>query len=176
MNLELWRTSLPDIMKWKDSDPPPKEINVARMRAKYYGARYIIHRPLLYHALHYAANPDAPPPPVDSPTASALSGSKSQQVSPSMTHSQRASNMVRLSSDLGTMGRNSLSSRPGRAMTYRDLPTKLRRACKVCVDSAILSTEAFDGIDGRPVVTNIFGTAHAYVTPCHCVWASVTVC
>ncbi|KAH8425600.1 putative C6 finger domain protein [Aspergillus melleus] len=161
MNLELWRTSLPDIMKWKDNDPPPKEINVARMRAKYYGARYIIHRPLLYHALHYAAaSPDSLPP-VDSPTAPPLSGSKSQQVSPSMTHSQRASNMVRLGSDLGTMGRNSVSSAPGRSITYRDLPTKLRRACKVCVDSAILSTEAFDGIEGRPVVTNIFGTAHA---------------
>lgn len=31
-----------------------------------------------------------------------------------------------------------------------------------CIHSAILSTEAFGGIEGRPVVTNIFGTAHAY--------------
>lgn len=46
-------------------------------------------------------------------------------------------------------------------IAYRDLPPKLRRACKVCIDSAILSTEAFDGIEGRPIVTNIFGTAHA---------------
>lgn len=163
MNLELWRTSLPDIMKWKDNDPPPNDINVARMRAKYYGARYIIHRPLLYHALHYAANPNTQTPPVESPSAPALTSSKSQQVYPSMTHSQRALNMTRMPSDLGTMGRSSFSSGQSRPMTYRDLPTKLRRACKVCVDSAILSTQAFDGINGRPVVTNIFGTAHAYV-------------
>ncbi|KAJ6171532.1 hypothetical protein N7470_000599 [Penicillium chermesinum] len=42
-----------------------------------------------------------------------------------------------------------------------DLPSKLRRGCVICVDSAIKSTEAFDGIKDRLVVTNIFGTAHA---------------
>lgn len=46
--------------------------------------------------------------------------------------------------------------------TYRELPSELRHACKICIDSAILSTEAFDGINGRPVVTNIFGMGHAY--------------
>ncbi|KAE8145200.1 hypothetical protein BDV25DRAFT_133996 [Aspergillus avenaceus] len=155
MNLELWRNSLPSVMKWKDSDPPSKQINVARMRAKYYGARYIIHRPLLYHALHYygqigfRAATDEPPA-----EATAMTGSKSQQVSPSMTHSQSATNMARLSSDIGpTSGLTGVA--------HRDLPTKLRRACKVCIDSAIASTLAFDGIEGRPVVTNIFGTAHA---------------
>ncbi|KAH1372036.1 hypothetical protein KXX49_000372, partial [Aspergillus fumigatus] len=44
-------------MKWKDADPPSNNINVARMRAKYYGTRYIIHRPLLYQALHFAGLP-----------------------------------------------------------------------------------------------------------------------
>jgi hypothetical protein len=53
MNLELWRNNLPDIVAWNDKDPPSSDINAARMRAKYYGARYIIHRPLLYNALHY---------------------------------------------------------------------------------------------------------------------------
>ncbi|KAB8213554.1 hypothetical protein BDV33DRAFT_210092 [Aspergillus novoparasiticus] len=155
MNLELWRNSLPAVMKWKDTDPPSEEINVARMRAKYYGARYIIHRPLLYHALHYygqldlRASSDGP-----STEATAMTASKSQQISPSLNHSQGATNMARLSSDIG----------PASGLTgiaHRDLPTKLRRACKVCIDSAMLSTVAFDGIKGRPVVTNIFGTAHA---------------
>ncbi|GAB1209616.1 hypothetical protein APSETT445_008397 [Aspergillus pseudonomiae] len=147
--------SLPAVMKWKDTDPPSEEINVARMRAKYYGARYIIHRPLLYHALHYygqlglRASSDGP-----STQATAMTASKSQQISPSMNHSQGATNMARLSSDIGpTSGFTGIA--------HRDLPTKLRRACKVCIDSAILSTVAFDGIKGRPVVTNIFGTAHA---------------
>ncbi|KAJ5848937.1 hypothetical protein N7534_008255 [Penicillium rubens] len=53
LNLDRWRESLPDSMQWDESDPPANEINAARMRAKYYGARYIIHRPLLYHVLHY---------------------------------------------------------------------------------------------------------------------------
>ncbi|PYH95408.1 C6 finger domain protein [Aspergillus ellipticus CBS 707.79] len=161
MNLELWRSSLPELMKWKDTDPPSPDINVARMRAKYYGARYIIHRPLLYFALHHARQ-DASATSVDSPAGSAISGPKSQQVSPSLTHSQRATNMVRLSSEVGPTGRSTQTPNPGwSAYAYRDLTPKIRRACKVCIDSAILSTEAFDGIDGRPVVTNIFGTAHA---------------
>ncbi|KAL4889784.1 hypothetical protein BDV59DRAFT_204975 [Aspergillus ambiguus] len=164
MNLELWRSSLPEIMKWKDSDPPSKDINVARMRAKYYGARYIIHRPLLYHALHYAGQSNVRASSIDSPSAPAApaSGSKSQHVSPSMTHSQSATAMSRLASDTGPARNPPPPSNPtGSLCTYRELPAKLRRACKVCVDSAIMSTEAFDGIEGRPVVTNIFGTAHA---------------
>ena len=48
----------------------------------------------------------------------------------------------------------------GGLASYRDPPTKLRRSCKVCIDSAILSTEVFDDIEGRPVLTNIFDTIH----------------
>ncbi|KAE8421465.1 hypothetical protein BDV36DRAFT_304945 [Aspergillus pseudocaelatus] len=149
MNLESWRNSLPTPMKWKDTDPPSEEINVARLRAKYYGARYIIHRPLLYHALHHYASSNGP-----STEATAIAASKLQQRSPSLGHSQDATNMAHLSSNIGPA-----SGFAG--VARRDLPTKLRRACKVCIDSAMLSTVAFDGINGRPVVTNIFGTAHA---------------
>ncbi|GLA56241.1 hypothetical protein AnigIFM63604_006138 [Aspergillus niger] len=175
MNLELWRSCLPETLKWKDSDPPSKDINVARMRAKYYGARYIIHRPLLYYALHYASQPNvnadahasAGVSSVDNPAAPAAStvvpGPESQPVAPSMTHSQGATGMAHLSSDAAP-SRNALppDSTPGQSQrTYRELPMKLRRACKVCIESAIKSTEAFDGIEGRPILTNIFGTAHA---------------
>ncbi|KAL2005984.1 hypothetical protein VTN00DRAFT_9638 [Thermoascus crustaceus] len=82
MNLELWRSSLPDFMKWSDMDPPSSDINTACMRAKYYSVWYIIHRPLLYHALHNTQGAA-----VDTPTASnVVSGMKSQQASPSMPH------------------------------------------------------------------------------------------
>ncbi|KAL4916922.1 hypothetical protein BDW62DRAFT_93517 [Aspergillus aurantiobrunneus] len=155
MNLDLWRSILPQEMRWSDNDPPSPDINVARMRAKYYGARYIIHRPLLYHALHYCG-PSMNPLPVDSPAGYVDYGSMSQHVSPPLIHGPQAPDMARISSDLGTaQGPNGL------AHTYRDLPQKLRRACKVCLQSAVRSTEAFDAIKGRPVVTNIFGTAHA---------------
>ncbi|KAJ5102946.1 hypothetical protein N7532_003475 [Penicillium argentinense] len=151
-NLDLWRNSLPDVMNWKDEDPPAEDINSARMRAKYYGARYIIHRPLLYHALHYGgsgARVSAKPPAVDSPTSSVTN---SQQMSPSMTNtSHRAPNMTRMISDIGTVSSNPAAAFPNGwtppVVNLRDLPSKLRRACKVCVDSAILSTQAFDGIE-----------------------------
>lgn len=160
MNLELWRSSLPEIMRWKDSDPPSSDINTARMRAKYYGARYIIHRPLLYHALHYADFKEGSA--VDSPTGSGvISGSRSQQVSPSMTHSQRATSMARWSSDMGPPGRLPSTHPVWPCCPFKQLPKKLQAACKICIDSAIQSTEAFDGIQGRPVITSIFGTAHA---------------
>jgi hypothetical protein len=166
MNLELWRNSLPEIMKWKDTDPPSNDINVARMRAKYYGARYIIHRPLLYHALHFAGLPNINPTSasVESAAGSVLPSSESEQVSPPLPHSQQASNTAHLSSNIGVADHTAATFVQGSStgtIAYRDLPPKLRRACKVCIDSAILSTVAFDGIEGRPIVTNIFGTAHA---------------
>ncbi|KAJ6168593.1 transcriptional regulator family: Fungal Specific TF [Penicillium chrysogenum] len=138
LNLDLWRNSLPHSMQWSENDPPADEINAARMRAKYYGARYIIHRPLLYHALHYGYTGARVGPIgkslVDSPT--------SQQLSPSMMHSA---------------GRA-----PSMALRLHELPKKLKTACDICIRSAIKSTEAFDGVGGhRLVVTNIFGTAHA---------------
>ncbi|KAJ6027401.1 hypothetical protein N7460_012218 [Penicillium canescens] len=153
MNLGLWRTSLPDIMKWEDSDEPANEINAARMRAKYYGAQYIIHRPLLHYALHYG-HTGASVGLGDH--ASMESSNSSQKVFPSMMHQRnnRASDMTPISSDRG--------STIAAPVQLRELPKKLRIACKICIDSAILSLKAFDGVGGhRLVVTNIFGTAHA---------------
>jgi hypothetical protein len=159
MNLGLWRTSLPDIMKWKDSDEPANEINAACMRAKYYGAQYIIHRPLLHYALHYGAGVGL------GDHASMESSTSSQKLFPSTMHQSHnhASNMTPIYSDRGSM----LAAPVAHDWTspkvqLRELPKKLRIACKICIDSAILSTKAFDGVGGhRLVVTNIFGTAHA---------------
>lgn len=38
------------------------------------------------------------------------------------------------------------------------------RACQRCLEAASHSTTAFDGISGRLIVTNIHGTAHAFVS------------
>jgi len=168
MNLDLWRTSLPTTMSWDDKEEPATDINAARMRAKYYGARYIIHRPLLYHALHYgqtgARVGSVAQTSVDSPTGS-VSNSQTQQMSPSVTHTnQRAPGMARIMSNLGHPPADYTSFVNGwtpPTVSLRELPQKLRRACKICIESAILSTTAFDGIPDRLVVTNIFGTAHA---------------
>ncbi|OQD71222.1 hypothetical protein PENPOL_c001G07584 [Penicillium polonicum] len=159
LNLDLWRKSLPQSMQWDESDPPATEINAARMRAKYYGARYIIHRPLLYHALHYGHTGARVGPVgqslVDSPT--------SQQLSPSMLHSAaRAPKMARMSSKMGSMPAAVSTDWQPPKVRLHELPKKLKAACHICIQSAIKSTEAFDGVGGhRLVVTNIFGTAHA---------------
>lgn len=50
-NLEYWRKCVPPTIQWDDKDEPASHINAARLRAKYYGARYIIHRPFLRYAL-----------------------------------------------------------------------------------------------------------------------------
>lgn len=165
MNLDLWRESLPHQMKWKDSDPPAKDINAARMRAKYYGARYIIHRPLLYHALHFGQDGTR----IGHSHQDTVNSPSGTNMSPSMTYnSHRATAMARMPSDLGSMPATSFSNgwTPPN-VKLRDLPRRLRTACTTCIDSAILSTEAFDGIEDRLVVTNIFGTAHAWVDPPH---------
>ncbi|KAJ5605953.1 transcriptional regulator family: Fungal Specific TF [Penicillium lagena] len=156
MNLDQWRRSLPKPLSWNDGDPPATDINNARMRAKYYGARYIIFRPLLYRALHYGASNvrlGSGPTSIDSPTIP-----QAQQMSPSVTYNQRAPEMARMASDAGA--RFASTWMPPQ-FNQRDLPYKLRNACKACIQSAIYSTEAFDGLPTRPVVTNIFGTAHA---------------
>ena len=126
--LDDWRQNLPQWLQWSDGDPPVEDINIARMRAKYYGARYILHRPLLYHCLQ-----KFPPP-------------GGEDASPS---------------DMGDGDQNVVQPNKGEK-PLDTLPQGHRRACKICISSAILSTKAFDGVKGgRPVVTNIFGTGHA---------------
>jgi hypothetical protein len=50
--IEAWRRMLPPNFQWSDDDEPPTDINTARLRAKYYGARYVISRPILMEAIN----------------------------------------------------------------------------------------------------------------------------
>lgn len=50
--LNDWLKLLPPDMRWKDSDPPAEDINMARLRANFYGTKYIIHQLFLNYALH----------------------------------------------------------------------------------------------------------------------------
>ncbi|OJJ65787.1 hypothetical protein ASPBRDRAFT_667326 [Aspergillus brasiliensis CBS 101740] len=164
MNLEQWRKDLPESMTWKDIDPPSPDINVAQMRAKYYSARYLIHRPLLYYALHHSSlTPCGRSMPVPSLTTSG----EGLLPSPLVAHGQGVNDMSQLPTDVNapdgtvTSPDPHLAEGPWTRLQYYDLNPEVRRACKLCVESAILSTQAFDAIEGRPVVTNIFGLAHA---------------
>ena len=48
--LDEWKKKLPEALKWEDNEPPARDINAARLRGKYYGARYMMARPFLHHA------------------------------------------------------------------------------------------------------------------------------
>lgn len=50
--IEYWRQTLPERLRWQDDEPPAKDILNARLRAKYYGAKYVFSRPFLDFAMH----------------------------------------------------------------------------------------------------------------------------
>ena len=50
--LKYWRDTLPPGLRWNDDDEAPDDILNARLRGKYWGARYLINRPFLDYALH----------------------------------------------------------------------------------------------------------------------------
>ena len=131
--LTNWRRVLPPEMQWEDGDEPSEDINEARLRAKYYGALYIIHRPFLHYALH---SPDF---------VNAFNMSEGA-----------AEDSKRMERERGAM--------PPPALTAHDR-AEIMRSAALCVEAASYSTVAFDGIchKRRLIVTNIFGTAHAYV-------------
>ncbi|KAF2802024.1 uncharacterized protein BDZ99DRAFT_527970 [Mytilinidion resinicola] len=145
--LQQWRELLPPQLQWNDNDPPSTDINTARMRAKYYGARYIIARPFLYIGVHKM---DLPPLACDS----------SQLGSPSTPSTP-----------------DQVQARGNMLVEFNAEQLRLIEVSKRCVDAAIQSTVAFDrvGVDPslpwklgdsdhipeRFIVTNIFGTAHA---------------
>lgn len=138
--LTEWRTLLPEKLQWSDDDPPSRDINDARLRAKFYGAQYIIHRPFLRHALDNEIQIQN----VRSPKSDAFRGSRavySSQVNEGRT---------------GTMA-------PPRPNIDKDAQTDILHSAKTCVNAAMQSTTAFDNIidHKRLIVTNIFGTAHA---------------
>ena len=138
--LVRWLQVLPDQLRWNDTDPPATDINVARLRAKYYGARYIIHRPFLNYALH------------------------SQNLRESLVRHLESLPNPAYGSPPGRLDGAMPPPIPrGRSSGEGDQVKEILRSAKQCIDAAMQSTEAFDGVrqKGRLVVTNIFGTAHA---------------
>ena len=132
-----WRARLPEQLQWDDGHPPADNINDARLRGKFYGAQYIIHRPFLHAALDYDFDaPDIHSPPGDKPI-----GAQSHvpfHSAPAMGPPPPIGDPVR------------------RREETIDL-------AKRCIHAAMQSTVAFDGVldHRRMVVTNIMGTAHA---------------
>lgn len=147
-NLENWRRLLKD-MDWSDEEHQSQDINQARMRAKYYGARYIINRPALLYALKVAHKESATP--LSHPSESPLGGGyASGNTSPAMAHQNNSHS-----------GRKYAEMRPP-PRSVDQVEDWMIQACYRCVSAAIKSTTSFDMVKGgRLIITNILGTAHA---------------
>ncbi|KZF20052.1 hypothetical protein L228DRAFT_270807 [Xylona heveae TC161] len=145
--LQSWRETLPTRMRWSDTDPPATDINAARLRGKYYGALYIIHRPFLHHAIH----------PLQVPGSARGSKSSSACVS-DRQGGQDSPVFQNLTSD---NSRRDSKGMPPPRRDVSDSTQTVQEAAEICIKAAMQSTIAFDGVHKRPIVTNIFGTAHA---------------
>ena len=143
-SLQNWRNVLPPWLRWDDNDEPATDINDARLRAKYYGALYIIHRPFLRHVLDREMVPQG----TDSPQSDVLK--------------------IALNKPLAFAAQSHERSRtamppPRSASAETSIEAEILHSAKICVKAAMRSTVAFDNIlpHQRLIVTNIFGTAHA---------------
>lgn len=123
-----WQNGLPADMSWGLEDAPPTDILHARLRAKYWGARYLINRPFLDYILHTKPHPRLT-------VAEVASDSRPKPRCEAESHLFRA-----------------ISGMSGE---------EVQIGYQTCVKAAEKSTIAFDNVLGRPIVTNIHGTAHA---------------
>ena len=136
-----WRASLPEKLQWEDASHVVNNINDSRLRGKFYGAQYIIHRPFLHAALDYD-----------------FEDAEAQSKSPPIDTFGSLQNHVPLHPAPGPeMGPPQTTS--DREKGRRDII----ELAVMCIRAAERSTVAFDGIldHRRMVVTNIMGTAHA---------------
>lgn len=154
--LERWKNTLPRDLRWNEMDEPSSDINAARLRAKYFGARYIIHRPFVYQVVH-----------------GLMTGSGFSNRSPSLSVSE-----VGGSREATPAGRRLNGTDDGKApptLISASSPSSspdqsLEASCRKCLEAAVHSTTAFHAFSPsshRPIITNVFGTAHAYAYP-HC--------
>lgn len=146
-NLEEWRKQLGPRWNWDDDHHESPNINEARMRGKYYGAKYIIHRPALQYALNHR---------LPSTEAFAWSGEPTPHL-PINSHNCTVSSATPPIQPANS----ALPQAADSSRLLENLDPSVIRAAKTCISAAIRSTTVFDGVPGRLIVTNIFGTAHA---------------
>ena len=134
--------------RWDDGDSPPTNLLSARIRAKYYGGMYIILRPYVFTALKWQ-DQGVIKLPVD--LNDWLARDQADIMSPEQMEEINLPRTEILAQDV-----------------QRDhhIAEIFLWCCKRCIDAAVYSTIAFDGIanpdtDRRMRVTNIHGTATA---------------
>ncbi|PVH90302.1 hypothetical protein DM02DRAFT_636921, partial [Periconia macrospinosa] len=152
--VKIWRGVLPSILKWHDKEPPSTDLNIARLRAKVYGAWYVVLRPVLFMALEKIKEP---PPREASSHGNSPAAAGGPFAIPTAGTRYTSRGLVD----------------PSESNTQR---TELIELSHQCIEAAIQSTIAFDRVGaapdspyedyvstrkGRLIVTNILGTLHA---------------
>lgn len=125
-----WRDSLPVALQWDNSDTPATDILNARMRAKYWGACYVINRPFLDYVLH---------------------------ISPYVREGKSVKDSAL---DVDGKPRDPADVHLFEAIQGMH-ESEIWQGCRRCIEAAMQSTVALDGVPDRLIVTNIHGTAHA---------------
>ncbi|KAL3424024.1 hypothetical protein PVAG01_03305 [Phlyctema vagabunda] len=131
--LEGWRNTVPEPFRWREGDPPSDNILVARLRAKYYGARVITYRYFVLKILENSAE------------MSSHQGEKITQEFRSEVEvpdiNKNATNMSQISATVLNYAKNCIEA---------------------LIESTVAFDRAVDDITkDRLIVTNIWGTAHA---------------
>ncbi|CAG7560487.1 unnamed protein product [Fusarium equiseti] len=118
---------------FREDDPPADDILAARLRAKYWGAQVITYRPFIRQILQFSHSIKNH---ASSPNFPSVSSEFRQDVTAPVIHPK--------------------------ARTIGDIDPQVVELAKKGIKALIESTRAFHGLgDKRPIITNIFGTAHA---------------
>lgn len=132
-DLVRWRSGNPDQLAWSDDDPPATDILAARLRGKYYGARYVATRPYLDYALHVM-------PEIGK-------GRKLEELTKDANGNQRENELK-----LFTAMKDHMST---------DFIKQKCRICIKSAMLSTVAFDGVAGSNRRLIVTNIMGTAHA---------------
>jgi hypothetical protein len=146
---EIKEISITKDFKWTEDDEPATDILGARLRAKYYGAKVITYRHFLLKILEQSHNQRAP-----------AAGSANMGFADRFKHI--VNNLPQFNANAGN-----ISELDDRAFEY----------ASDFIKALFKSTTAFhnlgDPATTRLIVTNIWGTAHAYVS---CVFLLFSIC
>jgi hypothetical protein len=118
---------------FREDDPPADDILAARLRAKYWGAQVITYRPFIRQILQFSQFVKNH---ASSPYLSSVSSEFRQGVIAPLIHPK--------------------------PRTHSDIDPQVIELAKKGIKALIESTRAFHGLrEKRPIITNVFGTAHA---------------
>jgi hypothetical protein len=117
---------------FKETDPPAEDILGARLRAKYWGAQGITYRPFIRQILQFSHQIDHPTSPNNmQPVSEFRAGIIAPVIDP-------------------------------KARNFKEIDPGVVELAKKGVNALVESTRSFHGLGPkRPIITNIFGTAHA---------------